>query len=101
MSDQIKGLMKEARGWHAGHSNDSQRMVWLMNKLCDALEAMAGEVATLTEKNEALAEDLARWKREVTIAVSDRDAAVAERDRLKEVLQSIHDMAGDELGDAS
>lgn len=49
MTTDIKGLMKEARGWHAGHSNDSQRMVWLMNKLCDALEAMAGEVVLLRE----------------------------------------------------
>lgn len=54
---------------------------------------LAGEGATLAEKNEALAEDLARFRREVTIAVSDRDVAVAERDRLKAALERVQFMS--------
>jgi hypothetical protein len=33
-------LVKEARGWIAGRSDDSRRMVWLMNRLCDEVEML-------------------------------------------------------------
>lgn len=77
MSDNIKELVKEARGWHAGHSDDSRRMVWLMNKLSSALEELAGEVERLTSDVDALSDNL--------------EKVVAERDRLKAALQDLHD----------
>lgn len=75
MTTDIKELVKEARGWHAGRSDDSQRMVWLMNKLSDALGTMAGELNTATANLKGVQQQV-------------RDL-VAENDRLKAALEAI------------
>ena len=96
MTKDIRELVREARGWQAGHSDDSQRMVWLMNKLSDALEARAGEVERWEKNHEALQDKIDCMKSCGCAYDAAGDicghhspkllAAEAERDRLKAAL---------------
>mgnify|MGYP003531851001 CR=1 FL=1 len=105
MTKDIRELVREARGWQAGHSDDSQRMVWLMNKLSDALEARAGEVERWEKNHEALQDKIDCMKSCGCAYDAAGDicghhspkllAAEAERDRLKAALEDIGAIAYD------
>jgi chromosome segregation ATPase len=103
-------LVKRLRGWKAGTSDDSRRMVWEMSEAADRIEALErrcrdleGEVAALkAERNEAdekcavALEDCARWKREVKSATDIRVEAEARAERLREVLKPFANIKADD-----
>lgn len=58
----VDALVREARGWKAGNSDDSQRMVWLMNKQADALEGSEGLTVHYLNRAEAAEAEVERLK---------------------------------------
>lgn len=66
----VDALVKEARGWKAGNSDDSQRMVWLMNKQADALEGSEGLTVHYLNRAEAAESERDRLKGRLALAVA-------------------------------